>query len=199
VNSNAVKPNKANFCIDDSLRGVCGVTDGKRASSGLFPTERAISALRSKARGCSATSFDGARLSLSDAESPLFQCRFRWTERAIAFWDNRCAQHRAMWDYWPHPRWGARVTIKGERPVWSRAVAVRQGEDNGNRADVLPCRLSEAKRTSELERVAAANDPSRTYGVGREAGSLFDAHLFAFAVDILSALNIPGRAWLKPV
>jgi taurine dioxygenase len=51
------------------------------------------------------------------AESPLFQCRFRWTERAIAFWDNRCAQHRAMWDYWPHPRSGTRVTIKGERPV----------------------------------------------------------------------------------
>jgi hypothetical protein len=23
-------------------------------------------------------------------------------ENAIAFWDNRCIQHRAMWDYWPH-------------------------------------------------------------------------------------------------
>ena len=51
------------------------------------------------------------------AENPLFQCRFRWTENAIAFWDNRCAQHRAMWDYWPHTRSGNRVTIKGERPV----------------------------------------------------------------------------------
>src|SRR5918995_1467016 len=50
------------------------------------------------------------------AENPLFQCRFRWTEDAIAFWDNRCAQHRAMWDYWPHTRSGARVTVKGERP-----------------------------------------------------------------------------------
>ena len=46
-----------------------------------------------------------------------FQCRFRWTENAIAFWDNRCAQHRAMWDYWPHTRSGTRVTIQGERPV----------------------------------------------------------------------------------
>jgi hypothetical protein len=27
------------------------------------------------------------------------------------------AQHRAMWDYWPHTRSGIRVTIKGERPV----------------------------------------------------------------------------------
>ena len=51
------------------------------------------------------------------AENPLFQCRFRWTENAIAFWDNRCTQHRAMWDYWPHTRSGTRVTVKGERPV----------------------------------------------------------------------------------
>jgi len=51
------------------------------------------------------------------AENPLFQCRFRWTENAVAFWDNRCTQHRAMWDYWPHTRAGTRVTVKGERPV----------------------------------------------------------------------------------
>jgi taurine dioxygenase len=51
------------------------------------------------------------------AENPLFQCRFRWSENAVAFWDNRCTQHRAMWDYWPHTRSGHRVTIKGERPV----------------------------------------------------------------------------------
>ena len=50
-------------------------------------------------------------------ENPLFQCRFRWSENAIAFWDNRCAQHRAMWDYWPHTRAGTRVTVQGERPV----------------------------------------------------------------------------------
>jgi taurine dioxygenase len=50
-------------------------------------------------------------------ENPLFQCRFRWSENAIAFWDNRCTQHRAMWDYWPHTRAGTRVTVKGERPV----------------------------------------------------------------------------------
>lgn len=50
-------------------------------------------------------------------ENPLFQCRFRWQENSIAFWDNRCTQHRAMWDYWPHTRSGNRVTVKGERPV----------------------------------------------------------------------------------
>lgn len=50
-------------------------------------------------------------------ENPLFQCRFRWRENSMAFWDNRCTQHRAMWDYWPHTRSGNRVTVKGERPV----------------------------------------------------------------------------------
>ena len=49
-------------------------------------------------------------------ENELFQCRFRWRERSIAFWDNRCAQHRAMWDYWPHTRSGHRVTVKGDKP-----------------------------------------------------------------------------------
>lgn len=50
-------------------------------------------------------------------ENPLFQCRFRWRANSIAFWDNRCTQHRAMWDYWPAPRSGHRVTILGEKPV----------------------------------------------------------------------------------
>ena len=50
------------------------------------------------------------------AENPLFQCRFRWSENAIAFWDNRCVQHRAMWDYWPHTRSGNRVTVAGDKP-----------------------------------------------------------------------------------
>jgi taurine dioxygenase len=49
--------------------------------------------------------------------NPLFQCRFRWRENSMAFWDNRCAQHRAMWDYWPHTRSGFRVTVLGDRPV----------------------------------------------------------------------------------
>ena len=50
-------------------------------------------------------------------ENPLFQCRFRWRPNSVAFWDNRCTQHRAMWDYWPHTRTGHRVTVKGTRPV----------------------------------------------------------------------------------
>jgi taurine dioxygenase len=48
--------------------------------------------------------------------NPLFQCRFRWRENSIAFWDYRCVQHRAMWDYWPHTRSGNRVTVAGDKP-----------------------------------------------------------------------------------
>ena len=49
-----------------------------------------------------------------------FQVRFKWTENAIALWDNRCTQHFALWDYWPNERKGHRVTIKGERPYLDR-------------------------------------------------------------------------------
>ena len=48
---------------------------------------------------------------------PDFQCRFRWQEKSVAFWDNRCVQHIAMWDYYPQVRSGYRITVKGDRPV----------------------------------------------------------------------------------
>ena len=35
---------------------------------------------------------------------------------SVAFWDNRCLQHQALWDYYPQTRSGRRVTIKGDRP-----------------------------------------------------------------------------------
>ncbi len=49
-------------------------------------------------------------------QRPDFQCRFRWQPNSIAFWDNRCTQHHAVWDYWPETRSGFRVTIRGDRP-----------------------------------------------------------------------------------
>ena len=51
-------------------------------------------------------------------ETPEFQCRFTWKPGSIAFWDNRCAQHHALWDYYPNRRHGHRVTIKGDRPFY---------------------------------------------------------------------------------
>lgn len=49
-------------------------------------------------------------------EHPNFQVRFTWQANSIALWDNRSAQHRAIWDYWPHRRYGHRVTVKGDTP-----------------------------------------------------------------------------------
>ena len=50
------------------------------------------------------------------ATQPAFQVRFRWQPHSVAFWDNRCVQHMALWDYYPAVRSGFRVTIKGDRP-----------------------------------------------------------------------------------
>lgn len=44
---------------------------------------------------------------------PEWCFRFRWQEHSIAFWDNRCAQHYAVSDYWPSVRSGFRVQIDG--------------------------------------------------------------------------------------
>jgi taurine dioxygenase len=49
-------------------------------------------------------------------ENPAFQCRFVWQPGSVAFWDNRCTQHFAVWDYYPHRRYGYRVTICGDKP-----------------------------------------------------------------------------------
>ncbi len=49
-------------------------------------------------------------------KSPILSCRVRWTPGTLVFWDNRCTQHHAVWDYFPHSRYGVRVTINGTRP-----------------------------------------------------------------------------------
>lgn len=49
-------------------------------------------------------------------ETPEFSVRFRWQPDSIAFWDNRCTQHQALWDYYPNRRYGHRVTICGDKP-----------------------------------------------------------------------------------
>lgn len=58
------------------------------------------------------------RLLFEHIEQPEFQCRFQWQAGSVAFWDNRSAQHHALWDYYPNRRHALRVTIKGEAPVY---------------------------------------------------------------------------------
>jgi hypothetical protein len=39
-----------------------------------------------------------------------------WRAHSIAFWDNRCTHHKAIWDYWPNVRSGYRIRIEGTAP-----------------------------------------------------------------------------------
>ncbi len=45
-------------------------------------------------------------------------CRVQWQPNTLTFWDNRCTQHHAVWDYYPNSRYGERVSIVGsQRPA----------------------------------------------------------------------------------
>ena len=50
-------------------------------------------------------------------QRPEFCVRWRWSQGAVAFWDNRCTQHYAVNDYLPARRVLHRATIDGDRPV----------------------------------------------------------------------------------
>lgn len=52
------------------------------------------------------------------ATTPRLTCRVQWQPNTLTFWDNRCTQHHAIWDYYPHSRYGERVSIiANERPA----------------------------------------------------------------------------------
>jgi taurine dioxygenase len=49
-------------------------------------------------------------------QKPEFLVRWRWSDNAIAFWDNRVTQHYAVNDYLPARRVMNRATVLGDRP-----------------------------------------------------------------------------------
>ena len=50
--------------------------------------------------------------------TPRLWCQVNWEPDTLTFWDNRCTQHHAVWDYYPNSRYGERVSIVGnERPT----------------------------------------------------------------------------------
>lgn len=50
------------------------------------------------------------------ANRPALTCRVRWQPNTLVFWDNRCVQHHAIYDYYPFTRYGRRVAINGSAP-----------------------------------------------------------------------------------
>ena len=48
---------------------------------------------------------------------PEFTCRFSWTPKSIALWDNRCVMHNPVNDYHGHKRLLYRITLKGDTPA----------------------------------------------------------------------------------
>jgi taurine dioxygenase len=53
------------------------------------------------------------RFLIDHCNKPEWTCRFRWRAHSIAFWDNRCTHHKAIWDYWPNVRSGYRIQVEG--------------------------------------------------------------------------------------
>lgn len=49
------------------------------------------------------------------ATTPKLTCRVHWEPGTLTFWDNRCTQHHAVWDYYPASRFGERVSIVADQ------------------------------------------------------------------------------------
>ena len=64
------------------------------------------------------------------ATTPRLIARVEWQPNTLTFWDNRCTQHHAVWDYYPEIRSGWRVTLTGSKPYFDpdgRTEAPKRG------------------------------------------------------------------------
>jgi len=62
-------------------------------------------------------------------ENERFHCRFKWRPGSVAFWDNRCTQHRAIGDYEGYGRHGQRVTLCGDRPFYKAEAPITRAAE----------------------------------------------------------------------
>ena len=94
------------------------------------------------------------------ASTPRLLCRVDWEPNTLTFWDNRCTQHHAVWDYYPYSRYGERVSIVGmggyhigtveeEAAIAIMHEAIDEGTDEDAHA------VGERERSREHGRAAA--------------------------------------------
>ncbi|TYZ65326.1 hypothetical protein PybrP1_004079 [[Pythium] brassicae (nom. inval.)] len=71
------------------------------------------------------------------AQGHEFQVRYRWTENAVAIWDNRATIHYATFDYLPGNRHAVRVTAQGEIPYSEALNAEKESMYRNSRKFVV--------------------------------------------------------------
>ena len=57
-------------------------------------------------------------------DDPNVQCRWRWRPHDVVMWDERCTNHRAAADHYPHYRKITRCLAGGSAPI---PVSARAG------------------------------------------------------------------------
>ncbi|CZR57911.1 related to E.coli dioxygenase [Phialocephala subalpina] len=62
------------------------------------------------------------------AEAYEYQVRWKWTENAVAIWDNRATFHTGIFDYFPHLRHGLRVAPQAEKPYFDPNSKLRKDD-----------------------------------------------------------------------
>jgi taurine dioxygenase len=75
------------------------------------------------------------------AAIPEYQCRFRWQQYSVAFWDNRACQHYAVSDYWPNRRGAERVTVVGDTPTFDPSIPRRPANNRSFQGNVESVRV----------------------------------------------------------
>jgi len=90
------------------------ITHPESGRKALFFNPQYVSHFNGISRAESRMLYDYLTAHCADAR---FQVRFRWKPHSLAFWDNRCTHHLAIWTTTRRPL-GFRVTLKGARPTF---------------------------------------------------------------------------------